>query len=188
MPGPYLVDVVCSAGKWKKKPRRAISGLVRVVQPPLCNIEIVGFNLSLFLFFVPEENNVVCDHNNLWMYFARGAWIYLDRAPSLHPGFFFKKKGKIHAIRNQELFHFVARDLSSFQLKISGRSNIYAHRESKKTQDLSRGLLSSLTVAGYLKPGVCQESLDLNSNITIAAILLLMIPFIKLFFQGFEIT
>jgi hypothetical protein len=83
----------------------------------------------------------------------------------------------------------VARDLSSFQLKISGRSNIYAHRESKKTQDLSRGLLSSsLTVAGYLKPGVCQESLDLNSNITIAAILLLMIPFIKLFFQGFEIT
>ena len=188
MPGPYLVDVVCSAGKWKKKPRRAISGLVRVVQPPLCNIEIVGFNLSLFLFFVPEENNVVFDHNNLWMYFARGAWIYLDRAPSLHPGFFFKKKGKIHAIRNQELFHFVARDLSSFQLKISGRSNIYAHRESKKTQDLSRGLLSSLTVAGYLKPGVCQESLDLNSNITIAAILLLMIPFIKLFFQGFEIT
>jgi hypothetical protein len=188
MPGPFLVDVVCSAGKWKKKPRRAISGLVRVVQPPLCNIEIVGFNLSLFLFFVPEENNVVCDHNNLWMYFARGAWIYLDRAPSLHPGFFFKKKGKIHAIRNQELFHFVARDLRSFQLKISGRSNIYAHRESKKTQDLSRGLLSSLTVAGYLKPGVCQESLDLNSNITIAAILLLMIPFIKLFFQGFEIT
>ena len=115
----------------------------------------------------------------------------LSRSSSISPPRFFflkKKKGKIHAIRNQELFHFVARDLSSFQLKISGRSNIYAHRESKKTQDLSRGLLSSLTVAGYLKPGVCQESLDLNSNITIAAILLLMIPFIKLFFQGFEIT